>query len=400
MTRASAVSGSLMLLVAVPAIAADVAFDPKVAVMGVVNDNNRMTDVPGEEIDVAGAKIDAEVTLSANTERTTFRLTPRLRSSFYPNDESEEADDQFVLLDWRHSTERTRWDLGADYSRVATFSSFLPESRVDEGSNLGDPDLGVSVGSSTGRNRQDRFSIRPEVRFDLTERYRLEFRVDYLDVSYDTQVSGDREDYQSLRGSVGFRTQLSETQNLLLRAGYGQYDPAADDSTDSYGVDGRWSYDLSETAQAYVRAGVNNVETQPTATEAADWETGFTGGAGVRWAFEVTDLWLDVSQYLNPNSSGNLVTRNELRLQLWRRISPTVRLSAAGRLMQDSGATDADDFREQTYATGGLGFEWRWARQWMLRGAYDYQWREYDDAPTNAESNAFNLGVVWQPMRR
>lgn len=419
MKRAVLIGGALVVVGSGPALAADVAWSPRVGVMGVYNDNNRLTDVPGQEIEVAGAVIDAQITVLAETPRTNFSLTPRLRSSFYPGDQTEEADDQFVYLDWGHATERTRLRLGADYSRVVTFSSFYPEPQVSAGSSggsqpfdpldpggasssgdsLGDPDLGVGVGQSTGKNRQQRLAVRPEVRFDLSPRHAVEFRLDYVDVSYDEQVQGDREDFTSTRGTLGYRWTLSQTQNLLLRTSYGQYDPVDDDSRDGYGVDGRWSYNLSETAEAYARLGFNRVETQDEATGDSGWETGFTGGAGVRWTWEVTDLWLDASQFLNPDSSGDLVTRTEMRLQIGRRITEAVRVTAAGRVMQDTGATDADDFRDRTYAAGSLGFEWRWARQWLLRGSYDYRWREYDQAPTNAESNAFSLGVVWQPGR-
>jgi hypothetical protein len=259
--------------------------------------------------------------------------------------------------------------------------------------------VGVGVGRTFGKNREERIAIRPEVRFDLTERHAVEFRVDYVDVGYDVQESNNREDFTSLRGSVGYRWTLSQTQNLLMRANVGQYDPADGDSRDGYGVDGRWSNEISETAETYVRAGVNRVETVASLNGESDWETGFTGGAGVRWAFEVTDIWLDASQYLNPNSSGDLVTRTELSLQVGRSVSPKTRVLLAGRLLQDTGATDSDDFDDSTYATGSLGFEWRWARQWMLVGSYNYQWREYDDALNDATSNLLNLGVVWQPGR-
>ena len=68
--------------------------------------------------------------------------------------------------------------------------------------------------------------------------------------------------------------------------------------------------------------------------------------------------------------------------------------------MRDSGAFDEEASRDRTYAAGSLGLDWRVARDWSLYGAYDYRWKETEDAPSDAESNGLTLGVVYQPDRR
>jgi hypothetical protein len=258
----------------------------------------------------------------------------------------------------RHATERSVTSLDADYSRVATLGDYFPEATVTNfdpldptsGEELGDPERGVGVGQS-GRNRQDRLVVTPGFSFDLTERQRLELEVEYLDVTYDKQVPGDRVDYDNLLISAGYRFALTETSSVTVQGGFATYDPADADSTDVQGLNAEWRNELSDTAEVYARAGANRVESL-TNNGGSSWDTGFSGGAGVRWAFEVSDVWLDASTSLDPNSSGDIVTRDQLRLQFTRRLGPMTRLTLAGRVIQDTGAGDAQDtFDDRTYAT-------------------------------------------------
>ena len=46
-----------------------------------------------------------------------------------------------------------------------------------------------------------------------------------------------------------------------------------------------------------------------------------------------------------------------------------------------------------------MGFEWRWLRQWSLIGSYNYRWQEYEDEPSDADSSAFLIGIVYEPKR-
>jgi hypothetical protein len=41
------------------------------------------------------------------------------------------------------------------------------------------------------------------------------------------------------------------------------------------------------------------------------WDTGFTGGAGVRWTFEVSEIFLDLNHGLDPSSAGEYVTSDQ-----------------------------------------------------------------------------------------
>ena len=61
-----------------PAYAADWSYEPRVALSAEYDDNNRMTTVSGQEVEVYGPKLDARVVMRGSTPRTTFTLTPQV----------------------------------------------------------------------------------------------------------------------------------------------------------------------------------------------------------------------------------------------------------------------------------------------------------------------------------
>jgi hypothetical protein len=398
--RLAAGLGAVLALHVGQGRAADWEIDPKIAVAAVYDDNIRLTEIPGAEVEVAGARVDALATVRAATQVWSFELTPRLRSTFYPDDPEQEADDQFVRLSLERQTQRTTASVNADYSKVTTLGSYFPRADVDDDDSLGDPDPGTGVGRLSVRNREERVRVTPKFGFDLSERSSLEFGARYLDVAYDRTIPGDRQDYTDTSGTVAYSFRTSGTSNLSLSAVYSQYEPDNDDATDAYGADLQWTNDQSETSQIYVRAGLDRAQVDSSTGSGNNWEDGFSGGAGVKWKFEVTSIFVDASRYLDPNSSGQLVTRDQLRAEWSRRLSPMTTLVVGARIVNDSGVGDDDTFTDRQYAAGSVGFEWRITRQWALIGVYDYAWREYDDAPTDAESNALSLGIQYEPNRK
>jgi hypothetical protein len=387
----------VLMGIAGSAQAADWSFDPKVTLNLRTDDNNRMTDVAGEEINVSGAELDAQLTMRAETPRSSFSLIPRLRSTMYPGDEQDETDDLFLRLAWEHRGERSTGSLGANYSQITTLGSFFPGSIVPDDGELGEPGRGETVGKATGQNNQERAELSPRAAFQLTQRTALEIGVGLLDVNYDQQVADDREDYSDLYGSAGLRFKTSPTTTLAIVAGAARFEPDSGSSIDSQFLNAEWSNQISQTSQVFVRGGVNRVKSD--STGGSSWNTGFDGGAGVRWAFEVTQVFADLNHYLDPSSFGRVIERDQLRFQLSRRLGPLTTLRLAARGIRD-GDTGADgSFKDRKYTVASVDLEWRMTRQFAISGGYDYAWRKYDGEPNDAVSNALHLGITYEPHR-
>lgn len=396
--RASAIAAAVSLgCGAGGAGAADWSFDPRITLNAETDDNNRLTSVPGQEIEVAGAEVDAQFTLQAETPRSTFRLVPRIRGTFYPDDGDEETDNQFLRAAYEYRGERSELIFDADYSRRETLGRYLPDI-IDDNDNLGEPGEGEDLGNSPALNRQERFAVTPGVSFELTERTTLELGVGYLDVTFDEQVADDREDYNNMSADAGLRFDLSPTKSLTVRARAAQYEPDDDVSTDSQALELEWSNRVSETSRVFVRGGSNRVE-EIDALGNSGWNTGFSGGAGVQWSFEVTQVFFDVDRDLDPNASGRLVERDQLRFRLSRRLSPVTTLRLVARGVRDGKTNNLDVFQEREYVAASVGFEWRMTRQFALGGGYEYVWRQIEDQPDDAVSNRLFLGITWEPHR-
>jgi hypothetical protein len=377
--------------------AADWSIDPRVTLNADYDDNNRLTNVPGEEIEVIGAEVDAQATFAAQTPRTDFRLTPRVRATFYPDEPDDETDSEFVTLGYEFRGERYVGSFNAQWSRRETLGRFLPDDFDDDIG--GDPGGGDDLGTTPDFNVQRRLSVTPDVGFELTERSRLELGVGYLEVNFDEQVQDDRVDFTSASANAAYRYLISPTKSVALRVRGRNYDPADDVATDSHSVEVEWGNQVSETSRFYARAGSSRVEEIDDLGQ-SDWSTGFTGGAGVRWSFEVTELLFEATRGLDPNSSGRLVARDEVRMRLARSISPVTRLLFAARGVRDGTTNNQDTFQERDYLSASAGFDWRMTRQLTLGGGYEYVWRSIEDQPEDSVSNRLFLGVTWEPNRR
>ena len=397
--RAVAAAG-LLLFSTTPSVGADWSVRPRVGVRALYDDNHRLTEVEGQEIEVAGGSLDARVGLRAESPTGWFEVTPQVRSTFFPDDPDEETDDQFLRLAGEHSGPRSVLGVNVDYARVEILRTYV--AAINENAQLGRPETGEGITPTTTKNRQERMGIIPSFSYELSPRYGLELTAEWLDVGFDRQIEDENEDYSFVSASAGVGFRMSQTSTLWVRGNAGKYEPDAGDPTDGYGMVAEWSKHVSKTSKAYVRAGFNQVELVPINDDGTDtvWETGFSGGAGVQWDFEVTNIFLDATHNLDPNATGQVVTRDQIQLRLQRRLKPTTSVFAGVRGIRDSGIASEDLFVDREYATATVGFRWRVTEQFVLTGDYTFAWLKYDNRSDDAQSNAVSLGVVYDTQWR
>ena len=163
--------------------------------------------------------------------------------------------------------------------------------------------------------------------------------------------------------------------------------------TDAYGGEVEWNTQYSPNSRAYVRLGA-----QQTKPERGSSDTNVTAGAGGQWASERNRLFLDFTRSVGPVSAGTVVERHQLRLRLYHDVTQRFAMRAGARLSRDEQVEDGT-YPTRKYATGELGFEWRWLRQWSLIGTYNYRWQEYEDEPSDRTANSFLIGIVYEPKR-
>jgi hypothetical protein len=374
-------------------------FDPRVEVEAIYNDNNRLTDQPGEEIEVTGGGLDAQVTARKQGAASLFELTPRVHSTFFPSESDEESTDYYADLKTEKRTQRTRTGVGARFADESVVTSELLEADFP-GVGLGDPVSG-DAGRVSVRNRRRLAGVTPTFDFDWTERRHLALQAHYVDVTYQNDTLFEQVGYTDIGGAAGMGFDLTQRSTLSVDLVGSRYSPDNDtEDTTSTGVVAEWRMSPSQVTNFYFRLGSNRSKRDAHGTTPSSSTSSFNGGVGVAWNFQVTNVVIDALRTTVPSSQGEVVDRDELRFRLTRSFSPRVAGFVALRGIKTNGVDDTTTgVQGRKYYTGRTGFEWRTTRAFSLEGAYEYKWQEYESEPNKAKSNGITLSVVYEPHR-
>jgi hypothetical protein len=376
-----------LALAACSAGAANWEVSPRVQAGYRYNDNYHL-EQPGGEVEVSGAEADVGVTFRTIDPRTNFEITPRINSTYFPNEKDEDSNDYYLDGGFSDVTPRRRINVPFLYSQEDVVDSELPGTNA--GGDLGEPGTGDS-GRFLVRNRRDFFRIAPSFEYDLTQRYRMALDAHYLEANFDNQVPGAQRDFSEFGAGGAFGFLTTQRSTLWVRALGFQYETT--ETTDAYGGEVEWNTQYSENSRAYIRVGA-----QQTKPENGPSDTNVIAGAGGQWSTQRNTLFVDLTRSVGPVSAGTVVERYQLRLRVDHDVSQRFALRAGARLSQDQ-ETQNGTYPTRKYAIGELGFEWRWMRQWSLVGSYNYRWQEYEDEPSDADSNNFLIGIVYEPKR-
>jgi hypothetical protein len=379
-----------------PADASDWQLNPHITVSGNYDDNYRLSDVPGEEVRVSGGAIEAAAQLRYQAPRTSFDITPRLRSSFYPGHAQEQANDQFVDFGVEHRWQTAKFTLNGDVWRQYILRDFLPTT--DIGSGLGKPGGGTDIGAITIRDRQDFALLAPAASFEISPRRRLELDAQFMDAKYSQQIAGLREDFKNVSGGLGFAADVSQTSTVTVRGIASQFKPETGSTAHTDSLQGEWSVRQSEVRQAYARIGADHTQFSQ-AQGGSSSATSVSAGAGVSQKFQLTDLFVDLTRSVSPNSSGTVVARDEFRLRLQHRYGPRSAGFLGLRGIKDSALGSGAAFNGDRYATASCGFEWRLLRQLSIVPAYSYTSRKSDISTSSATSNSVTISINYEPHR-
>lgn len=376
------------------AVAADWELNPRIEAGYLFDDNYRLSQ-PGTEIDVQGPLVDAAVEFRARQPNGEFSFTPRVRGTYFPDEQELDTIDYFGVLDWQHRGQRVNSRILGEFSQQDVVNSEQPDAEIPVDADLGNADIGDS-GLVFVKNRRTRGSVQPSFDFDLSPRRAIEFGGNFTDVRFDNEIEGAQVDYTNASVYGGLVTRLSPINNLTVRLRGAQYDIDTQGDTQSYGAELQWDTRNAAETRKYLRLGAQNVELVNGESEVA-WIAG--GGASV--LIGRNQLFVDLSRNVGPSGSGIVVTRDQLRFRWTFDMTPRVSFLAGLRGTHDEDVDPDSDFQTRSYATGDVGFQWRWQEEFSLRLAYDYTWQEFEDQLTDAAtSNGATLSFLYQPLQR
>jgi hypothetical protein len=384
--------GIVAVMIASPAFSADWELNPSVEGGYLIDDNYRLSSLPGSEIEVSGPMVDAELELRALMPTSEFSFTPRVRGTYFADESEVDSIDYYATLDWNHTGQRGRSSIRGEFAQQDVVSSEQPDAEVDSG--LGEPVMG-DAGRVLVNNRRLRAFVRPAFDFELSERRAMRIEASFADVSFDEEISEAQVDYQTAELAAGLTSRLSELRSLTTRVKAAQYDIETQDTTTSYGAEVQWDTRRATGSRSFLRAGLQSVE-----VPSGDNEVAWLAGAGTSFIRGRNEIFTDVSRSVGPSSAGLVISRDQLRVRWTYAMTPRLNLLAGLRGMHDDAVDEASTFTERNYATGDVGLQWRWQEELSLRFAYDYTWQEFRDAVDDATSSGAMVSVIYQPTQR
>ncbi|HEV7714225.1 MAG TPA: hypothetical protein VGO53_01435, partial [Steroidobacteraceae bacterium] len=155
-------------------------YNPRVELGAIWDDNFRLTDQPGQEIQVTGASIDGALDIRGIGvgERTLLEFEPRVHSTYFPDESSENATDYYLNAAAERRTQRTVSRLPVTFAEESVVTAELLAA------DFPGIDLGQTVSGDTGRvsvrNRRRLITAVPQTTFDWTERRHLTFSLQYV----------------------------------------------------------------------------------------------------------------------------------------------------------------------------------------------------------------------------
>lgn len=366
-------------------------FTPKIEAGYLYDDNYRLTQ-PGTETAVNGPLVDAAFEMATVTQTGQFLLTPRVRATYFANQQDLDSVDYFATMDWRRNGQRFDTQLRADFASQDIINSEQPNADVDSG--LGEPVFG-DAGRVIVKNRRTRYGVQPQVSWELNQRNRFEIAASYYDVSFDEAISQAQVGFDTTEVTAGVRTRISERTTIATRLRGGYYDIEFRDVTKAYGAEVQWDTRTVKDTTRFFRIGAQNVELANGGSNVA-----WLAGAGVSLVLGRNELFTDVSRSVGPSSAGVVVARDQLRLRLVRAMTPRLNLLVGLRGTHDEDVDDTSSFTPRSYATADVGLEWRLKEEWSIRLAGDYTWQKYQNDNDAADSTGAMASIIYQPLQR
>jgi len=372
-------------------------YNPRVVVTGIDESNYQLAVAPGSKFSVAGSQADASVQIHGQWPTTSVDLWPYVSGTYLPGHTELDDNLEFLSFNLNHTGQRFSASLASNYSERSLLQAVLPSTLPN--SDLGQPSPGTNPGLLEQHNRQDLLVLTPSGQFAVTQRNEVVFVANFLDGTYAHQNLGGYVNYSALAGSVGWAYEVSPRGSLTFSGTASEFSPSHVPGSNTYGLEVDWSKQVTQTGKYYLRLGGNrtNFDSGFGAVPTAGADT-LSAGAGVSWAFRVTNVFLDMTRTVSPSPSGYSVVQNQARFRLERQYSQ--RLAAFVGLVgvkQDPFGS-GNPFVATSYVSGDIGLEWRATRAFALVGAYGYQLQKFSGSP-NADSNTFRVSLVYELNR-
>lgn len=399
---------SAVLLLGIAAAPARAAWEtiPELEVRSEADDNVRLSPVDQEAS--SRAVFDARFRLSNFGQRGNAYVEPRIVSDAYADevDTPLESNDVFFVARGQYDWQKAGFGFDMGYSDESVLRSEFDDALPDDLSGEAPSDGSAgTLGNFTAQRERSYMNFN----FDLTtsERTTLRLESQRIDVSYyeDTSFLRLRTPYDDSRAALRLIRRVDERNSVSAGAFVSQYNASGtSNSTDSYGVEGRFTRPVTQQWTMDLTAGVQRsdfVYLDFTGQTVDNAEANFTASIAMRKRAERMNWNVGMGRYLNPSSAGFLEARNEIRASVAREFTEKLRGQLGVRFAEYTPLNEREPLPNRQYGSATLEIEWALRRRWFVVGGIDYADEQRLEAVVlQATSTMFYAGVTYRGLSR
>jgi hypothetical protein len=367
----------------------------------VEGDTNREL-VPIEELEDESHnyRLNALALWGRRTERSELEVRPRVQFQEFPDREGIDPVEYFFDLRGKYQALKGRAAVFARYAHQDIYNAEYGDDPFDpERSDVTSSSGIVFVGGT-----RETFEGEGSFLYQLSNVMGVSGLLNYRKIEYGDDFVTDRVGYQSPYGELMLTRTLGPLTEFAIGP-YGTYSEAEDGSneTDTVGVRASFGYRWTDTmhvtmAAVFERSDITDFE--PTLVEESftNWGLQFTG----YYRRQLSGIRYSIGRFLMPSTFGTRITKDQIRVQYVRPLSPLMTFEGAVRLTRDDRIGDDSD-QDRDRALLELSLTRKLTQSWYVSGEYRYVWQDIGGVGGNADNHALLLTVGYKalnPVRR
>ena len=367
---------------------------PEVRVGYEYDDNARLRSDPAEIQEVDGYLLEGSLGIAYNTQRTTFELTPRLRSRVYDEIPDVDSDDQFLDFDFTHQTLKGLFRVRSSYDR----ESVRTAERADPDFDTDDPDdIPIDeTGDVFSNERRERFRIAPEWSYAFTERMTVGLEASYMDVSYDEATVDGHVDYTDARLAATLGRKFTERTYGYVGAGVRKYENDLG-TNDVDGVDAVIGIesDISQTTRLRAEIGYENTEQSLTGESDGNVVANFN----IVRRLETITMLAQYRRDIAGTGAGRVTARDSVNFTLRKQFTERVSGGLGVRAFQSEevGQQDVSTLEERDFTEFRAMLAVALSRAFTVEGDYRYARADRSGFEDEADGNSIMVWLVYRP---
>jgi len=265
-------------------------------------------------------------------------------------------------------------------------------------------DTGILVPTT----RYENYTLAPSWTWQWTERTQLIAETSYSNTSY----------IKSRRGTEAINFQGNDTYSLRLGGNHLWsrrlslnggvffsnivYTNGSLPNQNLFGFQAGANYAISRKWKASAGGGLRWLDTERNTSTALD----YIANLSLSYEGPLTNFSIGYSNSINPSAIGQTQQYQTVFANYSYRFAPHLSLSVAGNFSRNSSfdgqsSGNSTDTLDRDYLNVSAGLVWQFAKNWEIKGSYEYRWQQYRQDIGNGESNTVTLSLsyAWEGIR-